>query len=114
MRRGAESACRAVGLAKADPAGIADFAPSPPLATSANDAGKPLWLRRAHRRDAHGPARVQRAGVEGPNHLVHIRNLCFNQLREQNQRFLPTEVTGLSRNCGGQSFLSDVQFSTAE
>jgi hypothetical protein len=38
MRRGAESACRAVGFAEADPAGIADFAPSPPLATSAKDA----------------------------------------------------------------------------
>jgi hypothetical protein len=108
MRRGAESACRAVGFAEADPAGIADFAPSPPLATSAKDAGKPLWLRRAHGRDANGPARVQRAGLEGPNHLVHIRNLRFNELREQNQRFLPTEITGLTWNRCRQSFLGYV------
>ena len=37
--------------------------------------------------------------------LVHIRNLGLNQLRKQNQRFLLTEVTGLTWNRRRHSFL---------
>lgn len=40
-----------------------------------------------------------------PHLLVHIRNLSLNQLRKQNQRFLPTEVTGLTWNRRRHSFL---------
>src|SRR5436190_18301494 len=43
-----------------------------------------------------------------------VWNFGFDEFCQEDQGFLPTEIAGLGRNRGGNSFLGHVQFGSAE
>ena len=61
--------------------------------------------------DARHDVAFHRASASG--NLLPVRDLRLDNMGEQRQRLLPTEVTELDRNCSWDSFLHDLDFGTA-
>lgn len=55
-----------------------------------------------------GQCITDHAGEKANDAVSLVGNFHFHQLREQDQRFLPAEITGLGGNHVGDSFLHHV------